>query len=67
MDYIKKFLRDESGVVGLEYAVLAIASGLSRIWDGGFYGIWNSLIDNPPAFIFVLFTLAFLLWVMLKA
>ena len=68
MDCIEKFLRDESGQVVAEYAALtAIASGLSGIWNSGFYGIWNSLIDNPLASVLVVFTLVFGWWIIFKA
>jgi Flp pilus assembly pilin Flp len=69
MDYIKKFLRDESGAAeAVSSAVMiAMASGLSGIWNGGLSGIWNSLINNPSASILVVFTLVFFLWVIFKA
>jgi hypothetical protein len=70
MDYIKKFfLQDESGTAeAVSSAVLmAIASGLSGIWNGGFYGIWDSLFNNPSALILVVFTLVFVWWVIFKA
>ena len=69
MDYIKNFLRDESGAAEAASSaiMIAIASGLSGIWSGGFYGIWNSLINNPSVLILIVFTLVFLLWVVFKA
>ena len=69
MGYIKKFLRDESGSAEAASSaiMMAIASGLSGIWSGGFYGIWNSLINNPSVLILVVLTLVFLLWVVFKA
>jgi hypothetical protein len=47
--------------------MIAIASGLSGIWNGGFYGIWNSLINNPSALILGVFALIFVLWLVFKA
>jgi hypothetical protein len=69
MDYIKKFLPDESGAAeaAISAAMIAIASGLSVIWNDGFYGIWDSLINNPSALILVVFTMVFVWWVIFKA
>ena len=59
MDYIKKFLIDESGTAeaASSAVMIALASGLSGIWNGGLAGIWNSAINNPSIFILVVFTL----------
>ena len=45
MDYIKNFLRDESGSAEAASSaiMIAIASGLSGIWSGGFYGIYGTV------------------------
>ncbi len=69
MDHIKKFLKNESGTAEAASSALMIAmsSGLCGIWNGGISGIWSSLINNPPALILVLGTLAFVLWIVLKA
>ena len=69
MDYIKKFLRDESGTAeaASSAVMIAMASGVSGIWNGGLSGIWNSVINNPSALILAVFTLVFLLWVVFKA
>jgi Flp pilus assembly pilin Flp len=69
MDYFKKFLRDESGQAeaASSAVMIAMASGLSGIWNGGLSGIWNSLINNPSALILVVCTFAFVLWMVFKA
>jgi Flp pilus assembly pilin Flp len=69
MDYFKRFLRDESGAAeaASSAVMIAVASGLSAIWNGGVSGIWNSLINNPQILILVVFTLVFFLWVVFKA
>ena len=69
MDYIKKVLGDESGQAEAASSALmiAVASGLSGIWNGGLTGIWNSLINNPSASILVVLVLGFLLWIVFKA
>ena len=69
MDYIKKFLIDESGTAEAASSpvMIALASGLSGIWNGGLAGIWNSAINNPSIFILVVFTLVFVLWIVFKA
>ncbi len=66
MDYINKFLQDESG--SAEAASSAIMIGMvSGIWNGGLSGIWDSLTNNHPVMILVVFTLAFIFWIMFKA
>ncbi len=69
MDNVEKFLRDESGTVEAvaSAAMIAIASVLSAMWNGGLYGLWTSLINNASAFILVVFILVFVLWVIFKA
>jgi hypothetical protein len=47
--------------------MIAMSSGLSALWNGGFYGIWNSLINNPLALFIVIGTLVFGAWVIFKA
>jgi hypothetical protein len=69
MDYIKKVLRDESGSAeaASSAVMIAMASGLSAIWNGGVSGIWDSLINNPLALIFVVFGVLFVGWIIFKA
>ena len=69
MDYIKKFLREESGSAEAASSaiLIAIASGISGIWSGGLPGIWNSLINNPSALIVVIFGLLIGWWIIFKA
>ena len=69
MDYIKKFLREESGSAEAASSaiLIAIASGISGIWNAGLPGIWNSLINNPSAFIVVIFGLFIGWWIIFKA
>lgn len=69
MDYINKFLQDDSGSAEAASSAIMIGmgSGLSGIWNGGLSGIWDSLTNNHPVMILVVFTLAFIFWIMFKA
>jgi hypothetical protein len=69
MDHTRKFLRDESGTAeaASSAVMIGMSSGLSALWNGGFYGIWNSLINNPLALFIVIGTLVFGAWVIFKA
>ena len=69
MDYIKKFWRDESGSseAASSAVMIAIASGISGIWNGGLPGIWNSLINNPSVLILLVFGLLLGWWINFKA
>ena len=69
MDYIKKILRDESGMAeGVSSALMiGMASGLSGIWSRGLSGIWDSLINNNSALILVFLTLVLIWLVVFKA
>ena len=68
MDHIEKFLRDESGSAeaASSAVLIAMASGISGIWNGGLPGIWNSLINNPSALILVVFILLFVWWIIFR-
>jgi len=66
MNYIKKFWRDESGTA--EAASSAVMIGMaSGLMSGGISGIWDSLINNPTALIFVLVTVVLIGWAVFKA
>ncbi len=69
MDYFKKVFRDESGSAEAASSaiMIAMASGLSGIWNGGLSGIWDSLINNPSVMIIVGVGLVFGWWVIFKA
>jgi hypothetical protein len=69
MDCIKKFLRDESASAEAASSaiMIALASGISGIWNSGLPGIWNSLINNPLALILVVFGLLLGWWIIFKA
>lgn len=69
MDYIKKFFGDESGSAeaASSAVLIAMASGISGIWNAGLPGIWNSLINNPLVLILVVFILLFGWWIIFKA
>jgi hypothetical protein len=66
MDYLQKFLRGESGTA--EAASSAAMIGALSSWLSGIgpAGIWNSLINNPLAIIFVVFVLVFVGWILFK-
>ena len=68
MDYINKFFKDDSGSAEAASSAIMIGmgSGLSGIWNGGLSGIWDSLTNNHPVMILVVFTLAFIFWIMFK-
>ncbi len=61
MDYINKFLQDESGSAEAASSAIMIgmASGLSGIWNGGLSGIWDSLTNNHSGMILVACGLVF--------
>ena len=66
MNYIKKFLGDESGTA--EAASSAVMIGMtSGLLSGGISGIWDSLIDNPAVLILVLVTVVLIGWAVFKA
>jgi len=69
MDSIKKFWRDESGSAEAASSaiLIAIASGISGIWNAGLPGIWNSLINNPSVLILVVLGLLLGWWIIFKA
>jgi len=61
MDYIKKFLLDESG--SAEAASSAVMIGMAS----GISGILNSIIYNPSTLILVGLVLVIVFWIVLKA
>jgi hypothetical protein len=61
MDYIKKFLLNESG--SAEAASSAVMIGMAS----GISGILNSIIYNPSTLILVGLALVIVFWIVLKA
>ncbi len=67
MDYLKKFLRDESGTAEAASAGVMIGALSSGAFAGGLPGIWDSLVNNPLAIILIGFVLVFMFWIVFKA